>query len=273
MSRVSARASSSRCSTSRSAKRWISAPRSAKPIRGHGPSSNARRAAVTARSASAAPPSATVAHGSRVHGSTESNVAPSDFLAAVDDVPERLHLRLLRRPLCRQLDRDVDDHVLLAADVARARRSGAGSRARAPCSARPRARRAAGTTSRPRPSPARSRCGPSWASACRYGRTTSSAASSRPIDVEAGVDAEPVEHRGEHLGGRVARTRAERAQRAVDLADPDLVRDHRVGHAEATGSGGRGSRPTPRRRPRATSASNRARAVVACSSAPAESVT
>ena len=45
-------------------------------IFGQGPSSNARRAARTARSASSAPPLATAANASPVDGSIESNVAP-----------------------------------------------------------------------------------------------------------------------------------------------------------------------------------------------------
>ena len=43
---------------------------------GHGPSSKAARAAVTARSTSAAPASGTCAHACPVYGSMESNVRP-----------------------------------------------------------------------------------------------------------------------------------------------------------------------------------------------------
>ena len=77
MSRVSAIASSSACSSMRSARRCMIAWRFSYPIRGHGPSSKARRAAATARSASALPPHATVAHCSRVKGSMSGIVAPS----------------------------------------------------------------------------------------------------------------------------------------------------------------------------------------------------
>jgi len=50
--------------------------------------------------------------------------------------------------------------------------------------------------------------------------------------VHAGPHAEVVEGGGQHLGGRVARAGAERAQRAVHLAGAVLVGQHRVGHAE-----------------------------------------
>ena len=66
MSRVSAMASSSACSSIRSASRWISCCRFSYPMRGQGPSSNAARAAATASSASFGPPRATCAHGWRV---------------------------------------------------------------------------------------------------------------------------------------------------------------------------------------------------------------
>ena len=69
-------ASSSLCSVTRSANRCSRAPRSAMPIRGHGPSSKALRADATARSASSAPPSATSAYCVCVHGSTEPKRAP-----------------------------------------------------------------------------------------------------------------------------------------------------------------------------------------------------
>ena len=50
----------------RSASLWMALARSLRPIRGHGPSSKALRALVTARSASAALPSAACAHTCRV---------------------------------------------------------------------------------------------------------------------------------------------------------------------------------------------------------------
>src|SRR6188768_3872781 len=89
MSVTSASASSSPCSTTRSASRCKRAPRSANPIRGHGPSSKARRADATARSTSAWPPRAASAYAVRAQVT-----------------------------LLRELQRDVDQHVLLAADVA-----------------------------------------------------------------------------------------------------------------------------------------------------------
>jgi hypothetical protein len=45
-------------------------------MRGHGPSSNAARAAATAASTSSRPARGTVAHARAVYGSTVSNVAP-----------------------------------------------------------------------------------------------------------------------------------------------------------------------------------------------------
>ncbi len=77
MSRVSAIASSSACSSMRSARRCMSCCRFSKPILGQGPWSKASRAAATARSASATPPHAMVAHCSRVYGSMSGMVAPS----------------------------------------------------------------------------------------------------------------------------------------------------------------------------------------------------
>src|SRR6185369_9958558 len=100
-----------------------SAPRSAKPIRGHGPSSKARRAARTARSASRSPPSATSAYGSRVHGSTEANLAPEADSDSWPSITCGMNVisagsRRGQIALLRELHGDVDDHVLLAADVA-----------------------------------------------------------------------------------------------------------------------------------------------------------
>ena len=69
ISRVSARASSSMFSISRSAIRCRIACRLAKPKPDHTPESKASRAAATARSASADDPRATRAHGSREYGS------------------------------------------------------------------------------------------------------------------------------------------------------------------------------------------------------------
>jgi hypothetical protein len=77
MSRVSHAANSSRrdsmmaAALCRIALRWVGL------IRGHGPSSKARRAAATARSASAAEPSATTAATVLSMGEIDSNVAPS----------------------------------------------------------------------------------------------------------------------------------------------------------------------------------------------------
>ena len=159
--------------------------------------------------------------------------------------------------LRRQVERDVDDHVFLAADQPALAAAGAGSRGPGPCSARRRARRAAGSSSTPRPSPARSRCGPSSASgagtAARPPRPRRAAPStSTPV-----VDAHPVEHRRQHLGRRVARAGTQRAQRAVDHRTPTSAAITEFA-TPRTCSGGRGSRPTPRRRPRPRSASKRA---------------
>ena len=76
LSSVSSSASSSMCSSMSVANRRRSAPRSAGPIRDHGPSSNAVCAARTASSTSAASPSATVARTFPVAGLTVSNVLP-----------------------------------------------------------------------------------------------------------------------------------------------------------------------------------------------------
>src|SRR5215475_13501230 len=127
MSVVSASASISALASIRSANLCSSAPRSAKPIRGHGPWSEARRAAWTARSASSAPPSATSAQGSRVHGSTEANRSPETDSVSWPSItcgtnsmtgPSSAGSRRGQVPLLGQPDGDVDDHVLLAADVA-----------------------------------------------------------------------------------------------------------------------------------------------------------
>ena len=69
-------ASSSRFSRIRSPIRQISLPRSDAVIRRHGPVSNARRAARTARSMSSASPRAISASLSSVAGLTVSNVLP-----------------------------------------------------------------------------------------------------------------------------------------------------------------------------------------------------
>ena len=52
------------------------------------------------------------------------------------------------------------------------------------------------------------------------------------VHVEPGGHAHAVEHRGQDLGRRVARARAQRAQRPVDLAGSRLVGDQRTGHAQ-----------------------------------------
>ena len=70
-------ARSSARSSMRSASRWIAAARSARPIRGHGPSSNALRALAMARSASFSDASAAWAHTSRVQGFQTSKRLPS----------------------------------------------------------------------------------------------------------------------------------------------------------------------------------------------------
>src|SRR5689334_4528750 len=76
MSTVSARPISSALAVSRSANRCRIRPRSAKPIRGQGPESNAVRAAPIARSISAVPPRATSANAFCVYGSMSWKVAP-----------------------------------------------------------------------------------------------------------------------------------------------------------------------------------------------------
>ena len=68
---------SSACSRIRVAISRSTAARSGADMRGHGPSSNARRAAATAASMSAACPSATVAMTSFVVGLSVSNVPPA----------------------------------------------------------------------------------------------------------------------------------------------------------------------------------------------------
>ena len=52
------------------------------------------------------------------------------------------------------------------------------------------------------------------------------------LDVDAGLDAEPVEGRGEHLGGTVAGTGAQGAEGTVDLPSAGLVGEHGVGHPQ-----------------------------------------
>ena len=163
----------------------------------------------------------------------EAGVGLGGVVGALDEVhlDDRRTSALLSRS-ARQLHGDVDDHVLLPADAARARRSGAGSRAPARRSAPPRARRAAGSSSTPRPSPARSRCGPSSASGAgtggrpprprragrrRRGRSSMSSRSNTAARTSVG-----------ELPG----ARAERAQRPVDVADAGLVGQHRVRDAE-----------------------------------------
>jgi hypothetical protein len=76
MSSTSRSMNSSACARTRSAMRRRVFARSAAFIFGQGPSSNARRAAATARSTSAAAPSAASVIGSLVAGSSVVNVAP-----------------------------------------------------------------------------------------------------------------------------------------------------------------------------------------------------
>src|SRR5579884_3750117 len=76
LSRDSSSVSAARCSSISSAIRQSKRARSGGETRPHGPS-NADRAALTARSTSTGPASATEIHGSPVLGSIDSNVAPS----------------------------------------------------------------------------------------------------------------------------------------------------------------------------------------------------
>ena len=53
-----------------------------------------------------------------------------------------------------------------------------------------------------------------------------------PIHVDVGADTQPLEGRGDHLSRCVARSRAESAQRSVDLLRPVLGCQHRVRHSQ-----------------------------------------
>ena len=140
-------------------------------------------------------------------------------------------LRRRQVALLRELECDVDEHVLLAADVAglpRALEDLVGRDAVAlggVLGVQQERRVDAGPALHDRGAvglgPAR-QVGPHHL----LGRVQHAA------DVDAGLDAEVVEGRGEHLGRRVAGAGAERAQRAVDLPGAGLEGEHRVGDAE-----------------------------------------
>ena len=171
-----------------------------------------------------------------------------------------------------QLDGDVDDHVLLAADVTGFADLPQDLVRRTPRTDRPPARRAAGTSCRRRTGPARSRPGRPPAAGSIIGFSTSSAAASTSIRVHA-RSARP-SARTRSPGSRSASCRRRRPGRTAcrRSAGRRPRRRRSSSPRPATGSGGRGS-PTCASSPSsATSACTRSR-TPSGSSAPAESTT